>query len=150
MKEYTFEPYECITIDSIWYVFGYIKAGSFKSFKLNRVVTIELTDQTFIETKTTHSREINDFGYTIDKPIRFKGVISDLNYLEEYIWGDNQSIRWISDRQFEIEVDFNTEYRCLDFIRRASYHCEILEPIWIREQYSAEIGKLYATYFQSE
>lgn len=146
LKEYLIEPYECITIEQIWYVFGFIKQGRYSSFKLNRITAIEISGETFLKDETLPRKEVNDFGYAIDKPFYFEAVITDLDFLAEYVYGDNQQIDWLDDHQFIISLTFNSKVRCLDFVRKASYHCRIIEPQWLIESYCEELKHLMKQY----
>lgn len=146
-KEYIIEPYECITIDGIWYVFTYLKYGDRRTFRLNRIEEIELLDETFVKASEVLSgKSLNEFGYAIEKPVHLHCIISDNDYLAEYIWGENQKITWIKPGVFELEVDFNSKFRCIEFARKAITDIQIIEPQWLIEKLIDDANKLLDNY----
>ncbi|AMC94270.1 hypothetical protein AOC36_09850 [Erysipelothrix larvae] len=145
-KSYIFEPYELILVDQIWYVHGYIKNSHQVSFRVSRLVSVDLLDESYlVDTQYSSKGVMSDFGFKIN-PVRLKVLISSRDYFSEYIWGDDQRIEWLDDKQYVLEVTFPNKFVAKSFILEGGSSMAVIEPeslvSWIKE----EAQKIIQTY----
>lgn len=128
---YRFQPYELVIVNQFWYLYGYDQKNRYLSLKVNRIREIEMLEKTFLkETQLPKRNTLNEYGYTID-PVHAVLEIKSLDYISEYIWGKNQTIEWISDHCFKLEVEFSNPIALRDFVLRCGDKVKVIEPEWL-------------------
>lgn len=133
IRNYTFQPYELLLVNQFWYLYGYDQNNRYISLKVNRINKLEITDRTFPkETKLPKRPTLNEYGYSID-PVKTVIEIRTMDYLSEYIWGKNQTITWVDDHRFILNVEFPNEIALKDFALRGGSKITVLEPQWLIE-----------------
>lgn len=133
-KKYVLEPYSLFVVNNAWYVTGYLKHQDLVTFKLNRIHSVHLLDETFLKDETfSLNKHLNDFGFKIDKPIAIECIITNHNYLTEYIFGDNQTIEILNQKQIKVNVTFYSLSKSKEFIFKFGSDIEIIKPIALKE-----------------
>lgn len=128
-KLYVFEPYVLYVVNNAWYVTGYLKHDHIITFKLNRIQSVTLLKETFLRDESfSLNQHLSDFGFKIDKPIEIECIITHHNYLNEYIFGDNQQIQILNDHQLKVNVTFYSLSKCKEFVFKFGSDIEIVKP----------------------
>lgn len=140
---YVFEPYQCVVIDAVWYVNGFIKQGDYRSFKLNRIESIIPLEEFFVRSESAFQNEMTDFGMRVKQQVKLVCEFNAYSIVSEYIWADEQKIEWIDAQRFYYEGTFPNPYSCLDFVRRAGVHCTVISPQWVAETIVQEAKAIY-------
>lgn len=145
---YNFEPYNLIVVNKFWYLVGNeYPNGRYLSLKVNRMETIETLDEMYrFDEETSRKSAVSNFGYKI-KPTHLKCLISNRDYLSEYLWGENQVIEWIDNHKFSLSVVFSNENAAKDFILQNGSSIEIIEPPHLIEWHKDEIQKILKQYY---
>lgn len=133
-KQYVFEPHALYVVNSAWYVTGYLKHDHIITFKLNRIQLITLLEETFLRDESfSLNKHLSDFGFKIDKPIEIECIITNHNYLTEYIFGDYQKIQVINDNQIKVFVTFYSLSKSKEFVLKFGSDIEIIKPLNLKE-----------------
>lgn len=147
-KTYRFDPYELVLVNKLWYVFGYDEKGRYLSLKINKINDVTILESTFLKDENTSSRQVlSDYGYKI-QPVMTELLITDQDYLSEYIWGKNQTITWLDDHRFKLEVEFPNEMSVKNFVMRSARHITIIEPVWLKDWLYQEAQEIIERYKQ--
>lgn len=139
LNHYIFEPYELVLVNQLWYLFGFDEKNRYLSLKINRINSIEVLDIKFLkDDEFSHRQSLSEFGYKIS-PVKVSLIVKDRDYLSEYIWGKNQSITWIDNHKFRLEVEFSNDEAARTFILRGGSNIYIEAPEslrnWACEEY---------------
>ena len=130
-RSYQFQPYELIMVNQFWYVYGYDQLNRYLSLKLIRISAITVLEKTFLKDNSKRvGPMLSDYGYTIE-PTQAVLEISNMDYLSEYIWGKEQTIEWLDDHKFIMNVVFPNKPALLDFALRGGHNIKVLSPAWL-------------------
>lgn len=146
-KEYFFEPYILFNIDQDMYVCGYLKFDDIRTFKLNRIQTIQLLEETFITTKSFNLETILDSqGFKQHESVILKATIFNRNYLLEYQIAHQQIFSNITSNQFDCELTFLNQYAMKGFILECGSDIYIKEPLAARQLQLDTASKILSLY----
>lgn len=146
-KEYVFEPYEIFQIDIFWYVIGYLHLGDIRTFRINRILNIDSTQQRFIRDEHFNLQShLNNQGFKIEKPITVKGFIQNRNYLMEIVHSDHQVFKVIDDQSFEFEITFYTSHKAKSFVLENGSDITIKSPQSLIDFQQQEAQKILTKY----
>lgn len=144
-KEYTFEPYEIFQIDIFWYVMGYLHLGDLRTFRLNRIQSIELLPQTYLRDSSFHlETHLSQQGFKIEEPITLKGIMKNRLYLMEIVHSDYQEFDRIDRNTFKFSIKFYNRAKAKSFILENGSDCQILEPADLKTFQKEEALKVLA------
>lgn len=137
-RHYLFEPYSLVIVNNMWYVSGYDQKDRYLNLKITRIKEIiELNVKFRYDENTLKIKGINEFGYNIN-PVSAEIIVRNMDYISEYIWGDKQSIEWIDDHSFYLQVIFPNELAFKKFILSGGSNITIIKPesqrLWIKEE----------------
>lgn len=133
-KSYVFEPYDLLVVNNLWYVVGYIKGKHWASLKVNRILEIEMLEETYLydENFSTQSM-LGTFGFKFSDAIDLQVIIQNHNYASEYEYGENQRVDVIDDTTFELNVRLNSKLRAQSFILQFGSDIKIIAPQWLNQ-----------------
>lgn len=145
MNSYEFDPYEMIIVDRFWYLMGFDERRRYLSLKISRMQDVTLIEKTFLKDESLMEQSVNRHGYRI-KPVTLECIITNGDYLSEYIWGKNQRITWFEDGSFKLEVEFQNEGAAKDFILRNGSKVKLLQPVEMVHWLQEELKKILSHY----
>lgn len=132
-SDYIFEPYENIKVNDLWYVVGYKKHDNAISLKINRFISLELLEETYLEDlKFNAESMLSSFGFKFNEIVHLKARITGHPYIAEYIYGNNQKIDIIDNQTLMIEVEIDSAYRAKQFVSRFASDIQIISPQWLK------------------
>ena len=145
-RSYRFEPYSLLVVNNMWYVSGYDQKNRFLNLKISRIRQIIDLDENYrFDDETLKVRGISEFGYNIN-PISAIIMVENMDYISEYIWGDQQEIVWLDDHSFRLSVTFSNQLAFRKFVLGGGSNMTVLAPenerLWIIEE-SKKILKRY-------
>lgn len=133
-KDYIFEPYECIVVNGLWYVVGYIKDEHWASLKINRFIEINPLDQTYlVDTSFNTTSLLHEFGFKFNDIIELKLIIKNHPYVSEYIYGPNQLITILDENTLKIQFEMDSRTRAQTFVLQFGSDCEVISPLWLKD-----------------
>ncbi len=146
IRDYTFEPYSMFLVNGMWYLNGYDQKNRFINLKISRIETVDILEAKYrYDENTNEIKGLSKFGYKIN-PISAIIVIDNMDYISEYIWGENQEIEWLSDHSFRLKVVFPNELAFRNFVLSGGSNMKVESPEseqkWLIEE-AKNILKLY-------
>lgn len=147
LRHYVFEPYALIVVNGMWYLTGFDEKNRYLSLKIIRMNSVILTQEQFRYDEDYDKKYgVFESGYRIE-PVASSILVSNMDYLSEYIWGEKQKITWIDDYTFRLEVIFPNEKALNKFVLGGGSHMLVEKPlktrIWLKEE-AEKILKRYA------
>lgn len=143
VKEYLFEPYDCILVNDLWYVVGFIKNDHWASLKLNRINEIQFSEETFlVDNSFSVSSMLNEFGFKFNDVVSLVCEIKNHPYIIERVYGKNQTIEILDSKTFKLSVDIDSKFRAQQFILQFGSDIKILQPQWLRDFQKDEAQKI--------
>lgn len=110
----------------------------YSNFKLHRMLTIELLDETYELDPTYDESDHFDKSGTKDTTVHLKlRVYGKMGrFLDEKIHGENQVVKCLDEKKhiYSFEADMKNELVIRKFILSFGSRCEVLEPLEIREE----------------
>lgn len=140
-RAYLFEPYALIVVNGMWYLTGFDEQNRYLSLKIIRMTEVILTDKRFrYDEDYAKQYGVFESGYRIE-PIAASIRISNMDYLSEYIWGEEQKITWLDDYTYRLEVIFPNEKALNKFVLGGGAHMFVESPQktqdWVVDQAKA-------------
>lgn len=145
LNEYLFEPYEMVIVNKFWYIMGFDERNRYLSLKINRIQKITPSNDTFLKDESMSESSINKYGYRI-KPVYLECIVTQGDFISEYIWGKHQSIEWFDDGSFKLCVEFQNEHAAKDFILKHGSKIQVLQPTEMIEWLKEELEKILTLY----
>ena len=148
-KRHIIHPYKLFCYNGGWFVLAYDEdKNDFAYYKLNRMDAVYKKKNHFTKMDFNESDYLDEFGmknngeyYTIE--LEFK----DLNiYIQERIYGKNQSIEVIDDNHLKLTCDMQNKDMILSFVLSFGNKCKVLSPDWLKEDVTNEILKMMDNY----
>lgn len=139
-----------------WAVFAYDESvtnktnSKFSSFKLHRMLEIELLDESF--TVNPDFDETHYFDQTGQKEsfihVKLKVYGRMGRMLDEKVYGQNQVVTCLDEQKhiYLFEADMKNELVILKFILSFGARCEVIEPIKIRQQIISDAQNILKSY----
>lgn len=136
-SNYVFEPYDMVIVNNFWYVNGFDEKGRYLSLKINRIDDLLMLDKNFLRDESMKENSVSQYGYRIN-PVKISCIVSDADFISEYIWGKHQVISWNDDGNFKLDVEFQNENAAKDFILRHGASIKMLQPehliTWLKQE----------------
>ena len=136
VKEHVFSPYEVFMYNNAWFVIGWLKDICW--FKLNRIQSIQLTEEKFTVWKYYNRNDyLDEFGFKSNGEwyhVEFiaSGIYASL--CKERIYGKNQVVEVIDDEHTKMSVDMQNKGNILTFILGFGKDIQVLEPKWLKDE----------------
>lgn len=145
-------PYRLAFIHRAWYVIGYsTKHASVRTFKLERIVQLRLTDESYREDARF---SLDDYfgnawmmipdGTRTHVKIRFSRKVA--TNVEEVIWHKTQRTTWENDGSLLFEVDVDGTGEIGWWILGYGAEANVLEPPELRARIAKHIARMYTDY----
>lgn len=141
MSTVRIEPYELISYRNGWYIKGMNKLVM-KTYKLNRIKRLEVTNIPFIKNNDYISKE--DKSFNLEK-IKVKLIITNRNDIKEYIYSNDQHIEEMNDNVFVMTASM-PEYTAYALAKNLGSACEIVEPIELKQKVIDDAKKILELY----
>lgn len=146
-RNYIFEPYSLLVVNGQWYLAGFDDQNRYLTLKLIRILKLRITESSFRH-DDTYLEKVRKYeqGHRI-KPVEASILIRDMDYISEYIWGEDQTIEWIDDSVFRLKVTFPNIKALQQFVFRGGSSMYVESPAqvkeWVKEE-ALKIAKLYS------
>jgi len=145
-------PYRLAYIHRAWYVIGYSsRHESVRTFKLERIVRLCLTDETYQDDGTFSLDDYlgNAWLMIPDGPrtrvrVRFSAKVAA--NVEEVVWHKTQSTSYDDEGRLLFEVDVDGIGEIAWWILGYGAEAEVLEPQDLRRRIADHVQRLYTTY----
>lgn len=144
-RKYIFEPYHLTNMKNIWYVEGYDQNLRYLTLKVNRIQELQLQDRIFKKERYLPTSTMKEFGFKIN-PLKVKMEVNNASYISEYVWGEDQTIKWINEDMFILEVVFSNDLKAKSFLLENGPYIKILEPSNLKEWYIKSLEKILLKY----
>ena len=138
-RTYLYHPYELFMYNNAWFVIGWNeKFNNITYFKLNRINDIMITDKKFKKLKTyKRSDYIDNYGFVNNGDwyhVEFiaKNVYAQL--CKERIYGKNQFVEIIDEKNTLVKVDMQNKENIIQFILGFGKDIEVIEPQWLKDE----------------
>lgn len=139
-KERLFDPYELFMYNNAWFVIGWLNSEHHSDicyFKLNRMETIEVTQEKFTMWKFFNRNDyVDEFGFKNNGDWYHIEFIAYGNYAslcKERIYGKNQVVEAIDDNSTKVSVDMQNKENIRVFVLGFGENITVLEPQWLKE-----------------
>lgn len=138
INEYNYHPYELFMYNNTWFVIGWSeKYCDILYLKVNRFMSIELTDQTFKVYKLYNkSNYINEFGFKNNGEwYHVEFIAKDIyaSIIKERTYGKNQQIEEIDNKHTLVKVDMQNKDDIIRFIIKHTNYIDVIEPEWLKD-----------------
>ena len=135
------EPYELVSYRNGWYIKGMNKLVM-KTYKLNRIKHLEMTNIPFIKNKDLISKDDKSFNLSKIKVVM---VISNRNDIKEYTYSKDQIIEDIHSNVFKLTATM-PHYTAYALAKNLGSSCEIIEPEELKQMVIEDAKKLLVLY----
>lgn len=143
-RSYHFRPYELFVVNQEFYLKGFDQNGRIIDLKVLRIKKLILEEKEFDPQAKALPRNTGDFGFVL-KPVDLEVIVSSAFHISEYIWGDNQEIKWLNDEDFLLKVRFANAYAAQNFLLQYANVLEIISPshlkTWLFDRLSEALAK---------
>lgn len=134
-KEYVFEPYHTFEINQGFYTIGYLKYEGVSTFKINRIVELEVLEESFLRDPYFNlNQEIDDFGFRFHQVHQLHLIIRNAPHYAEQIYGENQRIEIINDQDFELFVETRGKIATIRLVLEMGGNVEVCSPAWLIDE----------------
>lgn len=135
-NEYIFHPYDLFMYNNAWFMIGWCEGfGQILYFKINRITDLSITEKSFSVYKYYNKSDyIDSFGFRNNGEWYHVEFIASNNYaslVKERIYGKNQEIVEIDDKNTLVKVDMQNKENIIVFILGFGKNIKILEPDWL-------------------
>ena len=135
-----FDPYELFMYNNAYFVIGWQYANDnpgVRWFKLNRIKTIEITQEKYVKWKYFNKNDyIDEYGFKGNGEWYHVEFIAHGTYAalcKERIYGKNQVIESIDEYSTKVSVDMQNKENIRVFILGFGKNITLLEPQWLIE-----------------
>lgn len=138
------EPLKLIFKGSNWYLYAYCrKREDFRFFKLKRMQDITVTEEKFNRNAPKHvipKESIYDKQPKVDVTLKFEkeAAFRAMDDFAEYILQPDGSV--------VVSGEYMQGDWLIDLILSYGVHCEVVEPMWLREQVKVRLEKMLEHY----
>lgn len=153
-SELLMEPYSVKLFDNRWYVLGRTSEGDLQIFGLDRVVALEISEDTYKLPKNFDASEYfsNYYGIVVDENIKPHRIILQANkqskeYIKSLPLHHSQKLIEESEDYADFELYLAPTY---DFVMKLLQHgamVEVLKPESLRQTLKGWIRDLYELYY---
>lgn len=141
-KKHIIHPYKVFVYNGSWFVLCWNETvNEFGYFKLNRIMSIEITEDLFVRYKYYNEADfLDEFGMKQNGDYYdVKLELRDLyTVVSERIYGKNQKITKIDDRTTILECSMQNKNMIKTFVLGFGAKVKVLEPEWLRESIAKE------------
>ncbi len=146
-KTYVFEPYHILEINQAFYTIGYLKAGDVTTFRIDRMLNIEVLDEKYaFDNYFNLNQEIDEFGFRFDEIIDLKLEVIGQPHYAQRIYGDQQKVTILNDQDFILEVKTRGKIATLRMVLEMGGDVKVLQPQWLIESIKQHYQKI-STYY---
>ena len=146
-KEHIFEPYHNFEVNQGFYTIGFIKYGDVSTFKINRIVKLEVLAETYVLDRHFNiNQEIDDFGFRFDEAFNLHLRITGAPHYAEHLYGDQQKIKIINDQDFELFVQTRGKIATIRLVLEMGGNVQVISPAWLIDEVlkqHQQITKIY-------
>lgn len=149
LKTHIIEPYQMFGFGGNFYVLAKNQSvDNFGYFKLNRIENIFTTREHFVRANIEQKDYLTEFGLTeADEFYHIKLELKDLNVvIQERIYGRNQVVNVIDDKNCVLECDMQNKNMILSFVLSFGKKCKVLEPEWLKDMVANELEQALDSY----
>ena len=154
-KQYSLKPYLVREYQDRWYIVGIEKTSSdFRTFGIDRIETIEMSDKTFRITKDLNAAELFDdiVGVNYSNGKTEKVVLSFTHLKGKYIKSlpmhKSQKIILDTENELRVEPHVIPNYELIHKILMHGNEVKVLEPKWLVNDIKKELQETLENYRQ--
>lgn len=137
------EPLKLCFKSGAWYLYGYCKSRSdYRFFKLRRIKRLSITEHNF-------QRSVPKNIFAEENRIQYENFRVKLKLSAEVafrVYDEFDNCEQQEDGSFIVEIDYPNNEWLYYYITSFGCHCEILEPISMRNNMKAELEKTLKLY----
>ena len=138
-KEHIYHPYDLFMYNNAWFVIGWCETwNDIIYFKLNRITSIELTNQKFrVFAYYNKADYIDEYGFKNNGDWYHVEFIASGTYaslVKERIYGKNQVVEAIDDQHTKVSVDMQNEESIFAFVLGFNRNIKVIGPKWLKEE----------------
>ena len=146
-------PYKLYMYNNAWFVLGFDESkGDIRYFKINRIDKYVVQNRKFRVLLTYNESDyLDEYGMKQNGewyPIKLKLTGHYAMLVKERIYGKEQTIEEVDEKTTILSVKMQNKESIVKFVLGFGEHCEIIEPMWLKQEILAELRIIEKYYLQ--